>query len=229
MTEDRKTPDPGAADDPRVSTAYRDLARERTPAHLDRAVLRAAADAARPQYSRLRLWTRPTAWAAMVLLSAGLLFEYSQSPQQDAVPAPAALAPAVEVAPQDASKLDVTAERQRSDAPPRQEKAAAELRELTNRSADTLGQAEEMMRFQQGPSDADTASAEPAARRAPAAAGAIATQSFREDAPACGNAARSEPESWLECIRALEQAGLAEAAGRERELFRDAYPDVESP
>ena len=64
MTEERKPVPAGQEKDDRVIRAYRELATERAPDHLDRAVLGKARAAARPRYSRLRSWTRPLAWAA---------------------------------------------------------------------------------------------------------------------------------------------------------------------
>jgi hypothetical protein len=51
-----KTDDPG---DPHVSAAYRELADERTPEHLDHVVLNAARGAARPRWSKAIAWLRP--------------------------------------------------------------------------------------------------------------------------------------------------------------------------
>ena len=83
MTDERYRTASGDETDAQVSAGYRDLARERTPDHLDKAVLRAAARAARPRYSRLRSWTRPMAWAATVVLSVALVLEISKLPAPD--------------------------------------------------------------------------------------------------------------------------------------------------
>jgi len=83
MTEERYTPGSGDETDALVSARYRELARERAPEHLDRAVLKEAARAARPRYSKLRSWTRPLAWAATVVLSVVLVLEISQLPAPD--------------------------------------------------------------------------------------------------------------------------------------------------
>ena len=193
MTEERKTPDPGAADDPRVSDVYRDIATERTPEHLDQAVLREAAAAARPRYWRLRLWTRPAAWAAIVLLSATLLLQVSQvQPPQDSVPEVLELED--RAARRELDEPEASAERQRNDlgnaakatgtTVPRQEQPAAEMFE---------------------------ASADQAA------------------APSCDESAREAPQSWLDCIAELEEAGFAAAADRERELLAETFPDFETP
>ena len=68
----------------RLSGTYRELATERTPKHLDRAVLAEAASAAKPRYSRLTKWTRPVAWAATVLLSVALVLEITRTPDAPA-------------------------------------------------------------------------------------------------------------------------------------------------
>ena len=49
MTEERYRTGSGDETDALVSRRYRELAQERTPEHLDRAVLGAAAKAARPR------------------------------------------------------------------------------------------------------------------------------------------------------------------------------------
>ena len=55
--------------DDKVSQAYRSLADEKTPAHLDRKILEmAAAEAQQPRYSRWMAWSRPLAWAATITL-----------------------------------------------------------------------------------------------------------------------------------------------------------------
>jgi hypothetical protein len=242
MTEERKTPDPGAADDRRVSEFYRDVAQERTPEHLDRAVLREVARAARPRYSRLRLWTRPAAWAAVVLLSATLLLQVSQQevPQDHAMPQSLQLED--RAARRELAAPEADAERQRNDlgsaakatgtAAPQEKEAVAELlEEAVSQDGDLLIRAEEMARMQQGPNDAPAA---------PAAAGATSPQAAevraysslqsREDAlPSCDATARATPEDWLACIAALEDGGFTAAAEQERALLTEVFPDFEAP
>jgi len=224
MTNERNIPVDGADDDARLRQAYADLAAERSPDHLDRAVLRAAERAARPRYSRLRLWTRPFAWAAMVVLSAAILLQISQ-----------------QLGPPDAS-LDRTEFKLERDAPARQRpepEAAAELREELAKDADMLQQADDLARMQQGPNDLPTAAAAPAAAPAEAMqASAVALQNnsaarssarFDDEVTGnCGAAARQTPDAWLACIRALEEDGLTEAAELERQLLAEAFPDFEA-
>lgn len=80
MTEERKPAAPGQETDDRITRAYRELATERTPVHLDRAVLGRARSAVRPRYSRLRSWTRPLAWAATVMLSVAIVLQIGDVP-----------------------------------------------------------------------------------------------------------------------------------------------------
>lgn len=242
MTEERKTQDPGAADDRRVSELYRDVAQERTPEHLDRAVLHEATSAARPRYSRLRLWTRPAAWAAVVLLSATLLLQVSQEelPREHVIPQ------AVEhedlAGRRELAAPEADAERQRNDlgtaakatgtAAPRQEEPVAELlEEAASRDADLLIRAEEMARMQQGPNDAPAAPAA-AGATTPQAAEVRAYSSRRnlDDAlPSCDATARATPAGWLDCITDLEDGGFTAAAEQERTLLAVAFPDFEAP
>lgn len=69
--------------DETVSRTYRETADERAPDHLDRAVLKQAARAARPGYARSRAWTRPLAWAATIALSVAIVLELTRVPAPD--------------------------------------------------------------------------------------------------------------------------------------------------
>jgi len=85
MTDDRKPAAAGQETDDRVTEAYRGLATERAPDRLDRAVLSKARAAARPQYSRLRAWTRPMAWAATVMLSVAIVLQIGEVPGPEGI------------------------------------------------------------------------------------------------------------------------------------------------
>jgi hypothetical protein len=115
------TTDSGGNDDRLVGETYREAATERAPDHLNTAVMRNAAKAARPRYFLLRTWTRPVAWAAVVMLSVGLVLELTQAPV---------------IHPVDES---VMAEPAMNDS------------ELRVSDTDMLEQAKEMARMQQGP------------------------------------------------------------------------------
>ena len=93
MTDERITPDPGAATDERVAAAYRDLATERAPEPLNTAVLRIAEKAARPPYKRSILWTRPAAWIAVVAICLAITLQVTQVPTPTDMPAATELLP----------------------------------------------------------------------------------------------------------------------------------------
>lgn len=78
MTDERDKSAPVV--DEAVSRTYREIADERTPERLDRAILAEAARAARPRYARSRAWTRPLAWAATIVLSVAIVLELTQVP-----------------------------------------------------------------------------------------------------------------------------------------------------
>ena len=216
MTEQHKMPDSQAAEDPRVSKAYNELARERAPDHLDAAVLREATRATRPRYSRLRMWTRPAAWAATVILSAALLLEFTRPPERSG----AVLAP-------DADRGREAAKRESSAFPGE-----------VARDAVVLEEAGEAARPQQQRND-EPAAVEPESRSkaalsaealAPASVPALQTATAPSgSAPACDESQRASAETWLACIEALEQAGMGAAVREERQLFMDAFPDFEAP
>jgi hypothetical protein len=212
MTNERQTPDTGVEDDVLVSDTYREIAHERTPEHLNRSVLDAARKAARPRYSMLRTWTRPTAWAATILLSVALLLEFSQTPMQQAG--------------------DVPADLEKREGPTR------DAQELTVKDDDMLQRAEEMARMQQGQDDQPAKSVpdvqQPVA--APAAAYAVSSKATLlesaiepvDDTNPCDAAATAEPETWLACISKLEAAGMTDIAEEQRALLAEAFPDFDS-
>jgi hypothetical protein len=68
--------------DQRVTDAYRALADERAPEHLNEQVLKLAAEARTP-YARARAWMRPAAWAATIGLSLAIVLELTQMPISD--------------------------------------------------------------------------------------------------------------------------------------------------
>lgn len=93
--------------DESLARAYRDVADERVPEHLDRAVLDRATRAARPGYARSRAWTRPLAWAATIALSVAIVLELTRGPALDepaSWEAPASLDETRSLVPSDASR-----------------------------------------------------------------------------------------------------------------------------
>jgi hypothetical protein len=80
MTEDRIRPESDGEVDSLVTRTYKEVASELTPEHLNRAVMKQAADAVRPRYLRSVSWTRPMAWAATVTLCIALVLEVTNAP-----------------------------------------------------------------------------------------------------------------------------------------------------
>jgi len=80
MTEERNRPELDGEVDSHVTRTYKEVASECAPEHLDRAILKQAADAARPRYLKSISWTRPMAWAATITLCVGLVLEITKAP-----------------------------------------------------------------------------------------------------------------------------------------------------
>ncbi len=216
-----------------VSAAYRELAGETTPAHLDARVLRQAKEhAAAPYRGRVR-WTQPVAWAAMIVVTLAILLEVSELPEPPppgfAVPAePAANgAPAETTAERAAAETVVELPEAAAAAPARaREDAAAATNEVRADEAfggadlDAFRQAEERAREQVG------AATERETRLRSVAAPAARTL---QTEAACDEEARRLPERWLECIKALRADGEFAAAERELAELRSAHPELELP
>jgi hypothetical protein len=272
MIDERETPQIAADSEALVSRTYREAAHNGAPEHLDRAVLRKAASAARPRYARIRAWTRPTAWAATVVLSVALVLEVTKIPAPEDVsfdkdlgefemkaPEPeiaddlttgvleesvppetpsgqtsnVTVDAASQLAPSKTMATEATPEaavenRQRLDSRAIRAKAAAspELSadEFTLSDRDILRRAEDMARVQ---SENDTQAA-PASAADNSAAGdvaALGAAALNLGTSGCEASARDKPETWLECIAKLEEAGLDDEANRQREMLREAFPD----
>ena len=231
-------------DDPRVSETYRETATERAPEHLNKAVLQAAAEAARPRYSLLRSWTRPVAWAAVVMLSFAMVLELTQTPtiSNEELRAPASVAEPSKEQRIDSlrSEYEALAESESDDLAKR-ERSESGFQQLRASDTDMLQRAEGIARMQQGPSDAPPpAAAEPVAADAFTADADLAEEvvmplpeknamrsaaGFIDMEAGCEESARVEAESWLACIKALEESGLTQVAEAERQLLRAAFPD----
>ncbi len=127
-------------DDPQLSDAYRDLAVETTPEHLDRAILKQAASAAtRSGYARAMGWTRPLAWAATVALTLFVTLQLTEAPTvmetSDFTAAPA------QADAMDAQKVEATADDVDDAAlfdAPMPQSPPAEQRQSVQKSADTV-------------------------------------------------------------------------------------------
>ena len=234
MTE--KPMKPGDTGDPRVSAAYRDMAGERTPEHLDHVILNTARSAARPRWNKAVAWLRPAAWAATIGVCLAIVIEISlltdqeqagfEGLQEQAAPA---TAPAEEATRREqaqpqairAKKLQEIQKPEReqtSDLPGRSDDADGGLSSDTR--ASSLEEADGLTR-QRVTSDIQSPAAfqstAPAAERAREAA----TERY------CDESQTADPNSWLECILELESEGLHEAARLERDLLAEAFPPPE--
>ena len=258
MTEERNQSDARA--DALVSQAYRDLADERTPEHLDRTILRVAAKEARPRYSRFVAWTRPMAWAATVLLSVALVLEVTNSPSPGVVSFDESIntfevqspeADAKDDGPVDSLEESVVPAseltkkqsndmRQKATAIAEQEiaprqPAARERAELLSDTAelkikneDMLQQAQELARAQVGDNDQPSPAASAVTEQEFAAGRSLAsTAAFSAPGAECDEDAVAAPQTWLECIAALEDAGRDDAARKQRAMLAEAFPDFD--
>ena len=258
MTEERNQSDARA--DALVIQAYRDLADERTPEHLDRTILRAAAKEARPRYSRFIAWTRPMAWAATVMLSVALVLEVTNTPSPGVVSFDETISRFEVQSPEADAKDDGPADsleesvvpaseptkkqsndmRQKATAIVEQEiapqlPATRERAELLSDSAefkieneDMLRQAEEMARAQVGDNDQPSPAVSAVTEQEFAAGRSLASAAaFSAPVADCDEDAVATPQTWLECIVALENAGRDDAAREQRAMLAEAFPDFD--
>jgi hypothetical protein len=228
----RHIDDPG---DPRVSAAYRETARERTPGHLDHTILNAARAAAKPRWRTAVTWLRPAAWVATIGVCLAIVVEISLLPDpaqtefdslpQEAVPA-APAAPAARMkrpekprpqaaAPQKVQGVQALKATTSSDLAVRSDDAdagaAADKRESGLEEAES--------RTRQLPASGDQAPGM-FLRSAP-------TPDLAEEIAAeryCDESQTANPNTWLECILDLERQGLHDAARLERERLAEAFP-----
>jgi hypothetical protein len=189
-------------DDTRIRDTYRDLAKERSRADLDRKILAMAAGEARTRYGLTRAWIRPVAWAATIGLSLAFILEISQL-NDGAVPAET---PAAAPAPvKTRIKEEVRPESVQSDA-----------------AADDTFAAKDQARPRSGGARALKATvAEPAAATLQETS---SLEKIERPEPHCDDAARRSAESWYECILRLREEGLEAEAASELEVLRDTFP-----
>lgn len=216
MTEDRNQSD--ATTDTFVSQAYRDLANERTPEHLDRTVLRAAAKEARPRYSKFIAWTRPTAWAATVMLSVALVLEVTNAPSPGVASFDETISASEVRSPEADAKDDRPVDSIEESVVPASERVKKQRNDMRQKATAT---AEQEIEPQQ-PAGPAVMEQELAAGRSLAAAGA-----FSAPVADCDEDAVATPQTWFECIVALENAGRDEAAREQRALLAEAFPDFD--
>lgn len=211
--------------DPRVSAAYRDMANERSPEHLDHVILNAARAAAKPRWNRAVAWLRPAAWVASIGVCLAIVVEIALLPE----PEPAAVVPVLEEAPAAAAetrRLEKTAPQaaEPAGAAPAMKPSSAPSADLRQRAdeAEMPERVRELKEHDQRVDDLAPASYLRSAP-APAAAQELAAERY------CDETQTADPNSWLECILELERQGLHDAARMERELLAQAFPPPELP
>lgn len=205
--------------DPRVSAAYRELADERTPGHLDHAILNAARGAARPSWNRAIAWLRPAAWVATIGVCLAIVIEIALLPDEE----PAGVTPVAEDALPAAPTKPV-----RDAAPQAAEPTAARpaqklMRARSAERQERADEAESQERIEErGGRDMDlkyeAAPMQLQSAPAPASADELAEERY------CDDTQTADPETWLECILELERQGLHSAAHLERERLVEAFP-----
>ena len=239
MTEDRIRPESDGEVDPLVTRTYEEVASELTPEHLNKAVMRQAADAARPRYLRSVSWTRPMAWAATVTLCVALVLEVTNAPvpeisdvvlpsdRLDAPPPASSAAPApklnrpdpvkAETLPEAMQEAEVPAERKRTakmSKDLRQQVAAkpASAEGFSMKDDDMLSRAKEIATLQTG----DISESDQELGATTIAAGSAE--------PSCSETDVAKPDTWLLCIQKLEDTGRTTEANEQRALYNAAYP-----
>ncbi len=219
MTEERSHSD--SVRDTLVSRTYREAAVERVPDDLNQAVLQRARQHSSNRYSRSVIWLRPMAWAATIGLCLAIVVEINNVPQptpeQMALPA----APADTIS--DGKKLD--------------EEAVQDIRTEGGAASSDMNEAVVPQRI-------ETEALQQRARKTVDDQGRVSLQDVPQhsksearelefvpaEIPATCNAqARATPETWLACIEALEEDGLDEVAGEQREQLQAVYPDFDMP
>jgi hypothetical protein len=203
MTEERNRPELDGEVDSLVTRTYKEVASEIAPEHLDKAVLKQAADAARPRYLKSISWTRPMAWAATITLCVGLVLEITKEPPPPSRAEFTSQAGRVEATALTLSKPEMAPVKARAPRSLMEEgEAPVERKRAGKMSTDFRGQATVM------PASAEVFS--------------------RADAPqalsACSEAEIAKPESWLLCIERLEDAGRVVEATEQRALYEAAFP-----
>ena len=192
--------------EPHVSATYREIATETAPAHLDRKVLEAARAASRTRYGRARAWMRPLAWAATIALSFAFALQLTWNDEM----------PVME---------ETSRPADRTVPAPDPERSRSDVHELRETSGEAVMKAKELNR---------QAVSQAPARSVPETAPmtfsdrAVTTADF-DGLVTCDALARASAADWYECIEALREQGLVEAAEAELEALRTEFPDFQIP
>lgn len=233
--------------DDKVSEAYKSLADERTPQHLDQEILQmAGAGVRRPLYSRWIRWTRPLAWAATITLCLAITLELSREPSiESQLPMPAEDAaefvPPASVSAPDLQKRELDSNvRADSDqvleAEPRREQAAAIAESIISEKTALGRSAAKQHANEPAPAartrltdDASDVTGQEEKLKVAAYESALVADTGMLDVDECPEEVRAEAERWLECIVELEESGNDAAAERQRNALKETYPDFKMP
>lgn len=181
-----------------VSSLYRELAQEQTPDHLDTQVLKDAKKAARSGYARSRRWTRPLAWAAMIMLCLAITLQVTRLPGPETLPPglPLGTADAPSSDSEISTDTDTTDTLPAALAPKRSAPSALRMPESSRSEKTGTGTARD--------------------------AGDVG----RTAAQNCDEETRKSVETWLACIERLEKNGFLAEAQEQRELLAESFPGV---
>ena len=243
--------------DPQVSAHYEKLADEKTPADLDRAVLREATRVVRAdnRIGSFGPWFRPVAIMATVGLSLAIILDLSDTniftppadmPFESAPPAPVkapdeaaadtarSSLPQMTVSEVIRQKKSVAAQSAAVDAPGSSSNAAgvSKSRAAVVNDAFTaeVKDAEQRVERMEATSAADLQSQPTTAAQFNKSQPAVASDSLsRVTQNVCSDEQKSAVEEWWKCIETLRQSGLATAADLELERLREDFPAFNPP
>jgi hypothetical protein len=189
--------------DPLVSRTYRDLSDEHAPEHLDHVVLNEARSAAIPEYTAANSWLRPAAWVTTIGLCLAIVLEVSDMAPEQSVPG---------------ATTEVGQKPSDSEEPV---PAAIEVESFDRDDRQLLREADDRARMQTG-SDRESVGTQMQVAPATGLESDAAMERY------CEESETGDPNDWLDCILALEQQGLLEAAKAERDLLFKSFPDAPS-
>ena len=247
MSNERQHPDSTVETDEVVSATYRELSKEGAPNYLNEKVLQqAAAKAARPRYSRSIMWTRPLAWAATVGLCLAIVLEVTRIPMPEVVvteevvtqeaadsleaelSSSQAAEPTQVQTPQQPAGVRIekksqpgrAATKQIADEPNRE----LRMRDFAYEAAEEISSVEEGVVSGKVEFEVQDADRLQRSKEVPVSA-LSASRAVNE----CSDEVRADPVNWLACIAVLEETGDTEAALRQREALKEAFPEFEMP
>ena len=194
----------------RVSDAYRDIAKETSPAKSDDRIIALARQEARTRYGLARTWVRPAAWAATIALSFAFILELSYF-RDDMLPMDLVAPPAMD---RDAGE---TVEPVLQEAPFKRTPAAIMAApEIKTRDVRPMRDTDQR---------ADTATSD-LSNESPQSASSAAVLPDEDGANIdhCTTEAQQSASAWYSCVVALRDQGLHDAAEAEFDALREAYP-----